>query len=250
MAHTSTGRRSATAILLCGLIAAVGIGGFAWFASTRDTPGPADSSRPVRTTTTVQAEFLAMDLPMSIASADAIVVGRVDGKQWTSRGVQMSEWGRARQRGLGYSDADIEEQVSLFEHYVFTRSRFKIDRTLKGALPDGVVEIWCVGGEFEGHRLEALGYPQLRPGRQYVVFLGRGFDGAYGPTAVYEVRGGRATTTDQGRNDDMPVEELFAIIEEHKDDPFPWVPSSELIDDMPDDDSVQQPEESSQTVAP
>lgn len=179
------------------------------------------------TTTTVLASFAAMDLPMGIASAEAIIVGQVDGQQWTSRGVQMSEWGLERQRGLGYSDAEIEDLVGRFSGYVYTHSLFRVDRTLKGDFPDGEVEIWCTGGDFEGHRCEAPGFAQLHPGPQYILFIGRAFYGGYVPLAVYEVRDGRATSTSQGRNDDMTVEELLAIIDEHKDDPFPWVPTSQ-----------------------
>ncbi|MGV8083003.1 MAG: hypothetical protein AB2L09_05140 [Coriobacteriia bacterium] len=176
---------------------------------------------------------------MAIASADAIVMGTVNDEQWTTRGVQMSEWGWERQRALGYSDAEIEQRISFFDDYVYTHSRFQIERALKGEFPEGAVEIWCTGGEFEGHSCEAPGRPQLSLGTRYILFIGRAFYGGYAPLAIYEISNDRATSTSQGRNDDVSVSELIAIISEHKDDPFPWTPSSEELRNTPSDEENQ-----------
>lgn len=229
----SSAHRLWIALLVCGLLVSAGI---LIQAGDRGQVGAQQAIVPVETTTTVLASWPQMDLPTSVATADAVVIGEVVDGQWTSRGVQMSEWGRNRQRDLGYSDADIQGLVDNFSGYVYTHSRLRVSRSLKGDFPDGTVEVLTTGGQFKSHACVAPGFPQLHPGTRYILFLARAFYGGYEPVEVYEVHGDRAVSTTVWRKDNMRVEDLLAIIDQHKDDPFPWIPASEELRNLPLDE--------------
>lgn len=222
---TSTVDRRRRIVVGLVIVVAVAIGAVAAASlSATSDGGVGAQGNSAETSATVQASFAAMSLPEAIASADAIVLGRVDQPPWTSRGVQVSQWGRERQRALGMTDEEIDRQARRFDDIVYTNSRFQIERALKGDFPDGWVEVRCYGGQFRGYRLHAPGFPQLQPGVRCVVFLGRAFDGGYEPVAVYAIAGQMASTDHQGRHDRMPLDQLIAEIEAHRDDPNPFDP--------------------------
>lgn len=166
--------------------------------------------------------FLELDLPGSIASADLIVLGSVARELPSRRGLAVSTEARARLKSMGRSDAEIDSQAQEFRDWVYTPSVFQIEQVLKGEFSQATVEIRNVGGSADGVTLKSDDFPQVAGGGQRIVFLGTTWDGTYEPLAVYRVQSGMASTRDQGRKENMPVDELLATIEKHRNDPSPF----------------------------
>lgn len=170
----------------------------------------------------VAGTFLELDLPSSIAGADLIVLGSVARELPSRRGLGVSKEARTRLKSIGRSDAEIDSQAREFSDWVYTPSVFQIEQVLKGEFSQAIVEIRSVGGSADGVTLMSDEFPRVAAGGQQVVFLGTTWDGAYEPLAVYRVQDGKASTRDQGRKDNMPVDELLATIEKHRNDPSPF----------------------------
>lgn len=245
-------RRVVTIALVAGaVVAAVAIMALRWGGASERR----GTDEPVSPSMIVNASWYAMDVTTTVTTAEAIAIGRVDGRQWTSRGVQMSDQGRAHARSLGNSDERIDEMVVEDRDMVFTHSTFHIERVLKGEsvlagdMSDGTIELHQYGGEFRGWRVEARDYPQLRPGALCVVFMGRSYDGTWGPMLVFTVKSGTASSSEEwliGPNE-YALEELLALIEAYKDAPMPWATADR---DTPGPEGAAEPDGSGLPTAP
>lgn len=171
----------------------------------------------------VAGTLIELDLPDAIAGADVIVLGSASRDLPGRRGLRIDNEARERLRNEGRTDEEISRQADEFADWVYTPSVFEVERVLKGEVGTGTIEIRNIGGNVDGYSFEAdEDFPRLAVGKRQVVFLGRAWDGAYEPLAVYRVTGGMASTTDQGRRDNMPLEELINAVATHKDDPSPF----------------------------
>lgn len=224
------------------------LGGLFWFVGGREAAElPAGVA--VSSESTVEASFAELDVPTWTALADAIVIGRVQGAQTASKGVKLSRERRAELRSEGYTDAEIDSWVGFEESLVYTTSVVRISETLKGDLTGETVEVRHRGGVYGGHKTSAEGFPQLLPGREYVLVLGWTFDGAYQVAYAYEISKDVATSTLGGKTESWPLDELVALIKQHADDPNPFTAAESTT--TPEPAPAAEPAyEASQTTAP
>ena len=218
MSILSSRNRTVAALSAVAVLAAV-IGGAVFFVSRGTT-----SEQAALRTPRVEALVAETDLPLLVAQADAIVIGRVDRSVCVSRKGDMGEKERQGLRERGMSEAQIEKQSVVFKDRVYTDWGFTVERSLKGDSPDdGTVLIHRPGGELNGDKFELPGYPELaKGGRRQVVFLVKTLDGSNGIIAVYAINGNTVSNARPGRKDVTTLEELIAQVEAHKGDPNPY----------------------------
>lgn len=165
-----------------------------------------------------------MDLPWSIACADVIALGTVRGQGRPYKGVQYSKSARERLRSRGMSDDQINAHVEAVKNDIHTPITLEVEQSLKGEVREKTVEFDVLGGEVNGESVVVPGgghLATLKPGRRIIVFLVYGNDRRLAVRCVYEINDGMASTDDEGRRDNMPLEKLLAVIEEHRNDPGP-----------------------------
>jgi hypothetical protein len=197
------------------------IGGAVWLLGSHE-PDEIPVAAPVSTGSRLQASFLQFDVPTWAAYAEVIVIGRVQATQSSSRGVTLSKSRRAQLRAEGYTDSEVDSWVRFEESIVHTTSVVRISEMLKGDLAGDTVEVRHRGGVYGGHKTTADGFPQLLPGREYLLVLARTFDGAWEVANAYEISKGVATSTMGGRIEGWPLDDLVALIRQHVNDPNPF----------------------------
>jgi len=171
------------------------------------------------------ATFVQLDLPDAVANADVIVLGTVVRDLPSERGIRLDAAMREQLRADGRTDSEIDDRVGEFSDWVYTTSVVAAEDVLKGDCATGTIEVRNIGGEVAGYVFKADGFPRLVVGEREIVFLGLAWDGTYEPLAVYSIRGESASTTDQGRDDTIPVSELLGIIRSHGGDSMPMTPA-------------------------
>lgn len=218
------GRKRLLAVTLTGVSLLAVLVGTVWLLGSQNA-----AKLPVCVPATSDSELYALwpddlDMATEAAIADAIVIGCVQGAQAAAKGVKLSKERRAELKSEDYTDTEIDAWVGFEDYVVHTRSVFAISEVLKGDYaPGDTVEVRHRGGVYEGHKTSADGFPQLRPGRDYVLFFGMAFNGEYEVVDAWEVHQGTATSSLGGRTRSMPLEDLVVLIRQHADDPNPFI---------------------------
>jgi len=247
------GRERLPAVTLISVsLLAILLGGV-WLLGSQNATEP-----PVSASATSDSELNALwpddlDMATEAAIADAIVIGRVQGAQTAAKGVKLSKERRTELKSQGYTDAEIDAWLGFEDYVVHTRSVFAIGEVLKGDYaPGDTVKVRHRGGVYEGHKTSAEGFPQLHPGREYVLLIGMAFNGEYEVVDAWEIHQGMATSSLGGRTRSMSLEELVALIKQHANYPNPFAVSETAESTTaPEPAAAATPaDEASQTTAP
>lgn len=165
-----------------------------------------------------------IEMPPADAAAfvDLIVIGTVSEDSWTVLGLEPTDAGRQRMYDQGLTEDEVTTLLAYEAEMVYTHHEVQIEGTLKGQRPGDQIEIAVLGGELDGRVVEVSGGVQFEAGKRYVMFLMRDITDAYSPYSAYEIDGATATSVGGCYRGSLPVEDLIAQIDAHKNDTSPY----------------------------
>lgn len=175
----------------------------------------------------VDLDFPQLAPPVATGLADVIVIGTVTEDSWTVLGLEPTAEGLQRAYDKGYTEADVATAIANESDMVYTHHEVQVEGTLKGQRPGDSIEVAVLGGEHEGRSVRVSNEVELESGKRYVIFLTHDITEAYSPFCAFEIDGATATADGGVYIGSLPVEDLLAQIEAHKDDSNPYRPHSE-----------------------